>query len=122
MTTKSENLIHVKFDYNEALRGKRDMLSAELGLLKIAKTIKNYRALRIEELKLKTKVHRKLSELNTKIKKLEAGLPKLKIPEILKDGKEDLREIKEEIKEEVYDEELENQLHNIKDKLRHLGE
>ena len=40
---KNENLIHVKLEYGEALQSKKDVLSSEMNLLRIAGIIKKYR-------------------------------------------------------------------------------
>ena len=117
---KNENLIHVKLEYGEALQSKRDTLSSEMNLLRIAKMIKKYRLLRLEELKIKLKLHRKIKEIITNIKKIQTTLPILKIPEILKKDKEIEEPDKLPIKEKQYDESLESQLQEIQDKLNLL--
>jgi len=81
---KNENLIHVKFEYEEACQSKKDILSLEMNLLKILRAIKKYHPLRSEELKTKSKLHRKIKEVITNIGKLQTILPRLKIPEILR--------------------------------------
>ena len=45
----NENLIHVRFGYKEAFQAKRDILSSEMALLKIAKTIQGYGFYRSQE-------------------------------------------------------------------------
>jgi len=117
---KAENLIHVKLEYNEALKSKKDMLSTQIGLLKIAKIIKMHRSLRIEELRLKQLIHRKLKELITSISKIEDLLPKVKMPHILKEYEED-EKTDLEIKEGRYNEELETQLRDIQEQLNDLS-
>lgn len=82
--TKEENLIHLKFDYDEAVSGKKDVLSSEANALNIIKYINNYKKLRIEELKNKEKIRLRIKSLKTDIVKLEKFLPKIKIPKILK--------------------------------------
>jgi len=119
---KEENLIHIKFELGEAIESKRDLLSSEAGLLKISKTINCYRSLRLEELKFKLKLLRKIKEIKTKINNLQKILPKGKIPEILKEKEQDELEIKiKKTKATKYDKELESQLQNIQEKLRALG-
>ena len=118
---KNENLIHVKLEYGEALESKRDVLSSEMNLLRIAKTIKNYRILRTEELKTKSKLSRKLKEIITNIKKIQTTLPKLKIPEILNKDREIEEPDKSKIKERQFDDSLESQLQEIQEKLKSIG-
>lgn len=83
-TPKNEQLIYVKLEYAELVQAKRNMLSLEMSLLKIAKTIGRHRFLRMEELKRKQVLQKNMRDTNTKIKNLQITLPKLKIPKILK--------------------------------------
>lgn len=120
----SENLIHIKLEYEEALQSKKDILSSEMGLLKIAKIIKRYHFLRTKELKNKLKLHKKIKETKSNIRKLQIILPKLKIPEILRKDDQEIGEIenkKDETKEKQDDESLELQLQEIRDKLKSLA-
>jgi hypothetical protein len=73
-----QNILHVKFENDELIRSKRDLLSTEMGLLKIAKAIKNYRFFREEELKIKIALLRKSKSLKLSLKKLQTTLPKVK--------------------------------------------
>lgn len=79
-----ENLIHIKLEYGEALQTKRDVLSSQIGLLRIAKTIRGYGFYRSNELELKLILYKKIKELKMNLGKLQKTLPKLKIPEIIK--------------------------------------
>ena len=115
---KNENLIHVKIEYEEALQSKKNVLSSEMDLLKIAKIMKEYRFLRLKELKLKSRLHTKIKGMITNIRKLQATLPKLEIPEILKEDKSFKKADK--IKKTQNDE-LEYQLQEIQDKLKSLA-
>ncbi len=119
---KNENLIHVRLEYSEALQSKREVLSSEMNLLRIVKTIKNYHILRTEELNIKTKLHRKIKEIITNIKKMQITLPILKIPEILKKDKKIEEPEKVQVKEKQYDDSLESQLQEIQEKLKSIGE
>lgn len=116
---KNENLIHVKLEYGEALQSKKDVLSSEMNLLRIAGIIKKYRILRLEELKIKSKLYRKIKEVITNMGKIQITLPTLKIPEILKKT-EEIEEPEIQIKEIPYDASLESQLQEIQDKLNSL--
>ena len=68
----NKNLIHVKFEYDEAIQGKKDILSSEIGLLQIAKAIKNHRTLRAEEFnaKLNDDLESQLQEIQNRLKEL----------------------------------------------------
>ena len=80
----SENVIHIRLDYMEALKAKRGILYSELGSLKVAKKIARYREIRMEELRLKARLYVKMKEVKANIKKLQSLLPILKIPKIIK--------------------------------------
>ena len=80
-----ENLIHVRLGYGEAFQTKRDILSSEMALLKIAKTIRGYGFYRSQELELKLILYKEIKELKMILGKLQKTLPKPKIPSILKE-------------------------------------
>ncbi|HKZ33919.1 MAG TPA: hypothetical protein VJ142_01620 [Candidatus Nanoarchaeia archaeon] len=80
----SENVIHIKLDYMEALKARRSILSSELGSLNIAKKIARYREIRMEELGLKARLYGKMKEAKSSIKKLQSLLPNPKMPRIMK--------------------------------------
>jgi len=116
-------IIHIKLEYAEALQSKKDILASEINLLRIAKAIRTHKILRLEELKTKARLHRKLKSLKTNITKLQQVLPKLKVP-ILDKGKDDLEiEVhkRPEVKKAIHDSTLESQLKEIQDRLRQLG-
>jgi hypothetical protein len=81
----NENLIHVRLGYTEAFQAKRDILSSEMALLRIAKTIRGYGFYRSQELELKSILYKEIKELKIALGKLQKTLPKPKIPEILKE-------------------------------------
>jgi len=125
MVSKEENLIHVKLEYSEAVRAKREILSSEMKLLQLAKIIKNYHTLRLEELKTKMKLHRKIKETLGEIRKIQATVPKVKIPDILRREENDgeVKEIERKIasvKNKNSNNSIENQLREIQDKLKSL--
>lgn len=123
-----EKLIHIKLEYDEAVRSKKDILSSEANLLKVLQTMKRYHPLRIEELKIKSRVHTRIKDIIKNIKKLETTLPKIKIPKILEEHHKEEAEEFEEIEERIaktktkrYDSSLESQLEEIQDKLKELA-
>jgi hypothetical protein len=120
---KEQELIHIRLDYLEAKKGKTDLLSAQMNLLKIIKIINNYKGLRLKELETKNKVNIKLKQINLNIKKLKKLLPIYKIPKILEHTFEEreTKEIKEKIRV-IPKNTLESQLEEIQNKLRALQE
>jgi len=114
---KEQNLIHVRIEPEEALDSKKAILSSQMSLLIILKIIKKYKLLRIEELKTKEDLHKKIKETNTEIGKLQLTLPKLKIPELLHKEKE----VKKTNKKIIANDDLEFQLQEIQNKLNTLA-
>ena len=118
----NETLIHVGFQYDEAVRAKRDLLSLEMTLLEAVKAVTNYHSLRSEELKLKVKLYMRTKEYLNLFKRLKKLLPKYKLPKILQEIEEehvDVEKIKEE-QEVRYGSDVDSQLEKIQDKLRAL--
>ena len=48
----SENLFHIRFDRDELINSKKEILSTEADLIRILQIIKKYHLLRVNELKL----------------------------------------------------------------------
>jgi len=117
----SENSIYLKLENREALQLKKDLLSTEMGLLKIAKTIRNYGYFRSGEINLKLMLYKKMREVKMNIGKLQKVLPKLKVPEILRKEKETPVPAKSEMKKRIStDDSLEIQLQEIRNRLNEL--
>ena len=117
----TENLIHVKFEYSEAVNAKKQMLSVEMQLLKIARIIGNYKKIRSKGLRTKLKTYRRIIELQKDLKKMQQTLPKIKVPKILqKDEIEKIKINEIEPSSTQYDKSLENELQDIQDKLNKL--
>lgn len=108
----NESPIHVGLEYEEAINSKKNVLSSEIELLEMIKNLKKYKNLRIEELKIKDSLYKKIMDTLREIKKLEKILPKVK----------EKKEIKKEvIKKEKPDEDIEFQLREIRGKLRAMS-
>ncbi|MBA7597718.1 hypothetical protein ES703_04724 [subsurface metagenome] len=114
-----ENLIHIKLGYGEALQTKRDILSSQIGLLRIAKTIRGYGFYRSNELELKLILYKKIKELKMNLGKLQKTLPKLKIPEIIKKERWEKTEPKSK-KIKPPERNIEEQLQEIQKRLNEL--
>jgi len=118
-----EEFRYVKLESDEARIGKRDVLSAQMSLLKILGVIKNYHALRIKELKAKTKMYSNAKELNQNIKKIKENIPKLATAHsFVKDKETGKIGIKKRIEPITPggNRDLEIQLREIQEKLRAL--
>ena len=81
---------HIKFDYEEALSGKKQILSSELDLLHILKSLKTYGILRKKEFITKTKLKASVTALKTKINYIQASFPE----EIIEEKQEPLPRIR----------------------------
>jgi len=115
----SENVIHIKLSYTEALKAKRSILSLEMGSLNIARNIVRYGAIRMEELGLKSKLYEKVKEAKTDMKDLQSLLPTPKIPKIIK--REELKEKYPKEESRSYKEgDIEFQLREIQRRLTEL--
>lgn len=115
---KQEELIHIKFEYEEAVNSKKDVLSLELALLESIKAVRKYQTFRLEELKLRLKLYQKIKALLITLKLLKASLPKLDIPKFLKKEEEIVEEKRKKIK--IVQEDLETQLREINQRLKSL--
>lgn len=80
----SENILHVKFEHDELVRSKKDLLEIQISLLKIAKAMHAFKESRTDEMQTKLLLQKKTKELNSSFKKMKTLSPTLKIPSILK--------------------------------------
>ena len=119
---KQDNLIHLKFEYKEALDGKRAVLSSQENILRIIQHIKAYKQLRNMELRNKQKIYTKMKALKADLEKLQKTLPKLKIPKILKKETKRIDESKSDVKSLLKYGTVEEQLRVIQKKLKELEE
>lgn len=82
---KPDKLIHIKFDYENALGSKKDFVSSELGLVKINKMLKEYHQLRLLEIEMKKKLESKIRGLKLDLGRLRNLLPEVEAKEAIKD-------------------------------------
>ncbi len=115
---KSQNLLHIKLESDEATQSMKDILKTEADLIKIAQSIKSYRTLRIMELELKIELHKKIKDFRNNMHKLRTLLPRLEIPKILKNHEEEIH--RTEIMEEVA--KIEKEIKPKKEKVQKLRE
>jgi len=117
MIMKNGELIHVKFDYGEALQSKRDILYIEKSLLTINSKMEKYLLLRVEELKTRLNLHKKSKELTASIRKIQRNIPQVKF---LKKSEEKEEDKEPKIEKKKYDNSIETQLQEIQKKLNDL--
>src|SRR4030042_97150 len=71
---------HVKLDYAQGLNGKKQLLSSEISLIYITKTLLRYKRLRKKEYALKNQLKNSVTSLRTKLNFLSSTFP---VPEKL---------------------------------------
>jgi len=123
MTKKEENLIHIKLEYLEAVQSKRDILRTQRDLIEVLKMLKRYHIIRIQELKVKELLLKKIRELKLNLNKMNQAFPRIKIPNIIQqdsEQKETVKKIKEISGKNVKGDNLERELADIQKKLREL--
>ena len=115
-----DNLIHVKIEGYELVESKKDLLALQMSLIKNLQAVKEYTQLRQQELKIKTKLSRKIKEIKTEINKLNLALPKVKRPESIRKDVQESKEEKTSIKPAGMRTELDYELDEIQRKLEEL--
>ncbi len=115
---EEENPVYVKLEYYESLASKRDLLSSEKILLNIIRIIKRYHAIKLEQLRMRSHLHKSVKELDLLIKKVKSSFPFVDIPELTK-HEELIKEIDAE--KEDSEEDIELQLEEIQRKLDALN-
>lgn len=110
-----DNPVYISVDYSEALNSKKEVLSSEIILLNVVKSIKNYKMLRRKESLLKQKIYNLIKETDLKIKETLSLLPAVKLPK---------KKEEETVLEREYhrnSDDIELQLKEIQEKLNQLG-
>jgi len=114
----SENAVHVKLEYEEAVESKKSLLSLEMGLLRVIQSIRKYKHSRNQEIKTKIKLNTKVKSVLMDLRKIEKSLPKIRILNITK--KETPEEKQRNRREEKYNLTVEQELQDIQRKLGSL--
>lgn len=81
----SSELIHVKFEYAEALEAKKDILGLEKSFLKTADKIGKFNSLRSEEMKTKLRLQKKMRETSEILRIFKKIIPEAKMPHLKKE-------------------------------------
>ena len=110
MKKSSENVVHIKLDYEEAI----------MNALNSAKRLGRYRFLRMEELALRTKLYNKLKETRSNIKKLQSILPEAKMPKIIRKSHPQEEHLEAGSKVHKQPEDIESQLREIEKRIEDL--
>lgn len=121
-TTAKESPIHIKLEYLEAVKGKRDLLDSQLNLLNLMKILRNYNEFRQKELEKKQQIFKITKEVRINLSKLQKIMPLPKIPKILKKGLPEKTYSAEPKIDTIDHTDVESQLREIQEKLRQLQE
>jgi hypothetical protein len=113
---KEENPIYLKIDCEAALNSKKELLSYQMSLINIVKSIKKYRLLREKEEHTRGILKNSLKLTAEDIRKIELKMPQI---ESLKSSEKEIQ--KQEPKIEYYSEDLDLELEKIKRKLEGIG-
>jgi hypothetical protein len=113
-----ENPVYCKLEYSESLKSKKEILSSQVHLLKILRTIKRYNLLRTEEFKIKAKIYKHLKEIESLLNKTRSLFPFIKLSKRIK--RQNLQKMEKSEKIERFNEDLETQLEEIQKKLKSL--
>jgi hypothetical protein len=115
----AENPVYLKLENFEARKSKKGILSTEMLLLNIIKTIKNYKQLREEEFILRMQMYKLIKETNLEIRKTRSSFPFIKLPE-----KQKIEELKYKERKKIErkeDMDLEFQLKEIQERLMKMS-
>lgn len=113
--------LFIQLDNYEAVHGKKEFLSAQINMLELLKSLKNYKNWRRRELILKTKFKAKLTNFKKKIRELNSELPRETEEVTIKELEEASFPAKESFQEIKNRKDIEVQLQEIREKLAKLG-
>ncbi|MBT3691361.1 hypothetical protein HOG16_03925 [Candidatus Woesearchaeota archaeon] len=120
----SEDILHIKFKHDELVRSKKDFLSSQIELLQISREINNFKIARAEELDTKLLLNKEMKSFNLSLRKLQASLPKVKIPKILSKEivpKPQTIQRPQTYQQPTHNSTIESELLEIQNRLKELG-
>mgnify|MGYP001592176691 CR=1 FL=1 len=115
-----ESPIYSMIDHVQVLRSKRNLLEAQVGLLKSMEYLENYTLLRKKELILKIKLKKTISDLEEEIHEILKQIPKTPGIREIEEKMKDLKSLKSSKSREFHTT-IESQLEEIQKKLQELG-
>ena len=111
-----ENPIYVEIFSEEAIKSQRDILSYQMSLINIMKSIRRYGLIRDNEMNLKINLQNTIKNTNENINNILKNFPKV---EEYKHKQKEI--VGESPKIEYYNQDLESQLAQIRKKLEEIG-
>jgi hypothetical protein len=115
-----ENPVYFKLEYEESIESKKDILSTEVSLLNLVKSLNEYKSIREDEFKIKSQIYKAIKKLNLDMKKTQASFPFIKIPKIIQRQSAVSKE--ETPRKERINQDLESELREIQSRLASLGQ
>ena len=118
--------IHIKLNYFEAKQARKEVLLSEIALLKLSKSIKNYKDLRFQELENKQKIYKKMIEIKKDLTRLQRLMPMPKIPKLIEKNhipekvNQEIEDIQKPILHKMERTTIEQELEDIQRKLKAL--
>ena len=115
---KDNGLIHLKFDYLDALESVRELLYVQKSTMIIAKKMKMYSSLKKEKEKMKIKLKERVADAKNVFMKMQKNLPQVKTAKMTSKPIQ-----KEMVRETTSNSEksIEDQLYDIQSKLNSLS-
>lgn len=120
MTGKT--LMHVKLEFEEARENKKEVLSLEIGILKMLSAIKKYHELRLKELDNKRKINTQLKKISLNVTKMKKIIPNVQIPKKYSKKTEEVERVEKPITVKRKKSEIEYQLQKIQERLKSLDQ
>jgi len=104
--------IHIGIGYDEAIEGKKDLLTMQAEFLKSIKRARNFKQLRKEEEKSDDEIRKNLREISLLLGRISQEMPQEHMPKIKTGNKEEKQKVARGIEQE---------LQEIQRKLQALG-
>jgi hypothetical protein len=123
---KKDSIIHIRFNEDSYIQGKKETLNIKIGLIKLLKSLKRYQILREEELNTKINIKTSIKELNSYFNKIKTDFfPRLETPKILSEEEIKTKSKKEkksapQTKPKKIVDELDKELIDIQNQLKTL--
>ena len=114
--------MHVKLEFEEARENKKEVLSLEIGILKMLSAIKKYHELRLKELDNKRKINTQLKKISLNVTKMKKIIPNVQIPKKYSKKTEEVERVEKPITVKRKKSEIEYQLQKIQERLKSLDQ
>jgi hypothetical protein len=110
------NLVYVQIEGENVINSQRNILSYQMGLLNLLKSMKRYGLIRQEEMEAKIELQNNIKEIEKNMRKIMENFPKVK-----EYGHKEKERPERTPAVEYYNQDLETQLEQIRRKLEEIG-